>query len=95
MPFPRAGHADRRTDETVRSGKELEITEFDIDTSDEATQTDYTRDFMTAAFSQPSVKAFVMSGFWEGAHWKPRGAMLRRYWSLKPNGEAYQELAFK
>ncbi len=85
----------KRFDRFAAFGKELEITEFDIDTSDEATQSDYTRDFMTAAFSQPSVKAFLMWGFWEGAHWRPRGAMLRRDWSLKPNGEAYQELVFK
>jgi endo-1,4-beta-xylanase len=85
----------KRFDRFAAFGKELEITEFDIDTSDEATQTDYTRDFMTAAFSLPSVKAFVMWGFWEGAHWRPRGAMLRRDWSPKPNGEAYQDLVFK
>jgi len=76
-------------------GKDLEITEFDIDTADEATQADYTRDFMTAAFSNPSVKAFVMWGFWEGAHWRPNGAMFRRDWSLKPNGEVYKDLVFK
>ncbi len=85
----------KRFDRFAAFGKELEITEFDIDTSDEATQRDYTRDFMTAAFSQPSVKAFLMWGFWEGAHWKPRGAMFRRDWSLKPNGEVYQDLVFK
>lgn len=85
----------KRLDRFAAFGKELEITEFDIDTSDEATQADYTRDFMTAAFSNPSVKAFVMWGFWEGAHWRPRGAMLRRDWSLKPNGEVYKDLVFK
>lgn len=85
----------KRFDRFAAFGKELEVTEFDIDTSDEATQADYTRDFMTAAFSQPSIKAFVMWGFWEGAHWRPRGAMLRRDWSLKPNAESYQDLVFK
>jgi GH35 family endo-1,4-beta-xylanase len=55
----------KRFDRFAAFGKELEITEFDIDAADEATQADYTRDFMTAAFSQPSVKAFVMWGFWE------------------------------
>jgi GH35 family endo-1,4-beta-xylanase len=85
----------KRLDRFAAFGKELEITEFDIDTSDEATQADYTRDFMTAAFSNPSVKAFVMWGFWEGSHWRPRGAMLRRDWSLKPNGEVYKDLVFK
>ena len=89
------GELMKRSDRFAAFGKELEITEFDIDTSDEATQADYTRDFMTAAFSKPSVKAFVMWGFWEGAHWKPTGVMLRRDWSLKPNGDAYQDLVFK
>ena len=64
----------KRLDRYAAFGKELEITEFDIDTSDEITQADYTRDFMTATFSYPSVKAFVMRGFWEGSHWRPRGA---------------------
>jgi GH35 family endo-1,4-beta-xylanase len=85
----------KRLDRFAAFGKELEITEFDIDTPDEVTQADYTRDFMTAAFSQPSVKAFVMWGFWEGSHWRPRGAMLRRDWSPKPNGEVYKDLVFK
>jgi GH35 family endo-1,4-beta-xylanase len=85
----------KRFDRFAAFGKELEITEFDIDAADEATQADYTRDFMTAAFSQPSVKAFVMWGFWEGSHWRPRGAMLRRDWSPKPNGEVYKDLVFK
>jgi endo-1,4-beta-xylanase len=84
-----------RFDRFAAFGKELEITEFDINTFDEATQADYTRDFMTAAFSQPAVKAFLMWGFWEGAHWIPKGAMMRRDWSLKPNGEVYKDLVFK
>ena len=85
----------KRLDRFAAFGKELEITEFDIDSADEATQADYTRDFLTATFSYPSVKAFVMWGFWEGAHWRPRGAMVRRDWSLKPNAEVYKDLVFK
>ncbi len=85
----------KRLDRFAAFGKDLEITEFDIDTADEATQADYTRDFMTIAFSNPSVKAFVMWGFWEGAHWRPNGAMFRRDWSLKPNGEVYKDLVLK
>jgi GH35 family endo-1,4-beta-xylanase len=76
-------------------GKQLEVTEFDINTTDEGTQADYTRDFMTAAFSQPLVKGFMMWGFWEGSHWRPSGAMLRRDWSEKPNAEVYKDLVFK
>lgn len=85
----------RRVERFAAFGKELEVTEFDINTSDEGTQADYTRDFMTYMFSNPSVKAFVLWGFWEGAHWIPSGAMVRRDWSLKPNGQVYQDLVFK
>lgn len=85
----------KRLDRFAAFGKELEITEFDIDTPDEGTQADYTRDFMTAAFSYPSVKAFLMWGFWEGSHWRPRGAMLRRDWTPKPNADSYKDLVFK
>ena len=85
----------RRVERFAAFGKELEVTEFDINTSDEGTQADYTRDFMTYMFSHPSVKAFVLWGFWEGAHWIPSGAMMRRDWSLKPNGTVYQDLVFK
>lgn len=85
----------KRLDRFAAFGKALEVTEFDIDTSDEATQADYTRDFMTATFSYPSVRGFMMWGFWEGSHWRPRGAMMRRDWSLKPNAEVYKDLVFK
>jgi len=85
----------RRPDRFAAFGKELEVTEFDINTPDEGTQADYTRDFMTAVFSHPQVKAFLMWGFWEGAHWRPAGAMLRRDWSPKPNAQVYEDLVFK
>ncbi len=84
----------QRFDRFAAFGKELEVTEFDINTVDEKLQADYTRDFMTAVFSEPSVKAFLMWGFWEGSHWRPRGAMLRRDWSPKPNADVYEDLVF-
>lgn len=62
----------KRLDRYAAFGKDLEIPEFDINTMVEALQADYRRDFMTAVFSHPSVKALMMWGFWEGAHWRPR-----------------------
>jgi len=75
-------------------GKELEVTEFDVTVGDEQVQADFTRDFMTACFSHPSATGFLMWGFWEGRHWRPQAAMIRRDWSIKPNGEVWKDLIF-
>jgi GH35 family endo-1,4-beta-xylanase len=75
-------------------GKKIHITEFDIDIEDEQVQADYTRDFMTAVFSHPSIDGFMMWGFWEGRHWKPRASMFRRDWSPKPNALVFHDLVF-
>jgi len=76
-------------------GKDIEVTEFDIDVSDEQLQADYLRDFMTTLFSHPKVKGILMWGFWEGRHWKPQAALFRRDWSVKPNGQAWMDLVLK
>ncbi|MDO8942927.1 MAG: hypothetical protein Q7U75_07060, partial [Desulfobacterales bacterium] len=39
--------------------------------------------------------SFLMWGFWEGRHWIPDAAMLRRDWSEKPNYQAWRDLVFK
>lgn len=70
----------------------IQITEFDVNIADEATQAAFTRDAMTVLFSHPSVDAFVMWGFWEKSHWMPKGAMLRPDWSEKPNYRVWREL---
>ncbi len=78
-------------DDFGRYNLPIQITEFDIDTTDEATQADYTRDMLTAAFSHPKVEAFIIWGFWEGDHWRPNGAMLRKDWTPKPNYHAWKK----
>jgi endo-1,4-beta-xylanase len=76
------------------TSKDLQITEFDVDVSDLQLQADYTRDFLTAVFSHPAIKGFLMWGFWEGRHWKPQAAMYRRDWTPKPNADAFNDLVF-
>jgi endo-1,4-beta-xylanase len=76
-------------------GLPLAITEFDVNTTDEALQADYLRDFMTVAFSTPGVDSFLMWGFWQGQHWLPDAALYRQDWSIKPNGQAFKDLIFK
>ena len=73
-------------------GLPLQVTEFDINVTDAAVQADYTRDFLTLAFSHPSLNAVLMWGFWEGRHWLPDAALFRRDWSIKPNGVAWTNL---
>ena len=75
--------------------KPIEITEFDFDTTDEALQARFTRDLLITFFSHPSSKAFLMWGFWEARHWRPRCAMIRRDWSTKPNFDVWREMVYK
>lgn len=83
--------------EVAKYHQAIQITEFDLGLIDEAQQASYLGDFMTAAFSEPSVDGFVMWGFWAGAHWRAaEGAgLLRPDWSPKPSLDAYRELVQK
>jgi endo-1,4-beta-xylanase len=73
----------------------IQISEFDIDTSDEELKEHYTRDFLTACFSHPAVSGVMMWGFWEGAHWRPRAALWNKDWTLRPHGQAWLDLVTK
>jgi endo-1,4-beta-xylanase len=75
-------------------GKEIKITEHDINVNQRAVQADYTRDFMTIVFSHPAVKSFLFWGFWANQHWLPDGAMYAADWSIRPHGQAYLDLVF-
>jgi endo-1,4-beta-xylanase len=82
-------------DRFARFGKPIHITEFDVEIRDEAAQADYLRDFITAVFSHPATEGLTQWGFWEGQHWRPLCAMIRKDWTLKPNGQAYCDLVLK
>ncbi len=73
-------------------GLPLTVTEWDLDLYDEDLQAAYTRDFLTVLFSHPAVDGVLMWGFWEGRHWRPNAAVLRKDWTIKPNGEAWRHL---
>lgn len=79
----------------ARYGLPLHITEFDIDILDEAAQAAYTDDVLTAAFSHPAMEAFIIWGFWEGDQWKPKGSMLRKDWSAKPNYHVWKKKIYE
>jgi GH35 family endo-1,4-beta-xylanase len=75
-------------------GLNMQVTEFDFNSTDEALQAQYTRDVMTAAFAQDGISDFLSWGFWEGADWLPNAAMFRNDWSIKPNGQAFLDLVY-
>ena len=72
----------------------IAITEFDIDSPSAQLQADYLRDYMTMAFSQGKVDQFIHWGFWSPSHWKPASAMYNADFSIRPNGQAYEDLVF-
>jgi endo-1,4-beta-xylanase len=74
--------------------RQIEITEFDFNTSDEELQAQFTRDLLITAFSHPAMTNFLMWGFWEGQHWLPRGAMVRQDWTTKPNYDVWREMVY-
>ncbi len=76
-------------------GKRLKVTEFDINTTDEKLQGDYTRDFMTMMFSYPSIDGIIMWSFWDGLSYAPHVSLWRKDWSMKPNAQAWTDLVFK
>lgn len=76
----------------AEGGNQVQITEFDMNTTDEALQGDYTRDFLIALYSHKAVSGFFMWGFWQPAHWKPDAAMFRKDWSEKPNLKPWKDL---
>ena len=72
-------------------GLPVTITELDITTDDESLQADFTRDLLTLAYSHPACNGVMLWGFWEGAHWRPKGALYRKDFTAKPVAHAWHE----
>lgn len=75
-------------------GLEMQVTEFDFNTTDEQLQAAFTRDFLTAMFAHEDIDDIILWGFWEEAHFASNAALYRSDWSIKPNGEQYNDLVF-
>lgn len=76
---------------TAFPGLDIRSTEFDVSTTDEQLQADYTRDFLTVFFSHAATVGVQLWGFWEGAHWRDTAAMYDQNWREKPNATAWKE----
>jgi len=77
------------------TGLPVEITEYDLNTRDDEAQADFTRDLVTAWFAHPQSRGFTMWGFWEGDHWIPPAAMIRKDWTLRPAARVWHDLVTK
>lgn len=83
-----------RLDQLASFGLPLVITAFDMVTLDTALQRDFMRDFLTLAFSHPSVEEIMISRFWDGQG-DPLTAGEPLYQSdgtITPLGKIYRDL---
>jgi endo-1,4-beta-xylanase len=74
---------------------EAKVTEYDI--SNLVTpeiQARYMRDILTICYAHPSMKGFLMWGFWDGAHWLGNAPIYNADWSIKPSGTAFIDQVF-
>jgi GH35 family endo-1,4-beta-xylanase len=72
--------------------KDIAVTEFDVVIDDEELAGNYVRDFYTVLFSHPAVTTLIMWGFWDTNHWKKNAVMYHDDMTLKPGGQAYEDL---
>ena len=74
---------------------EAKVTEYDIDRNvPQDVQAKYMRDILTINFAHPSMKGFLMWGFWDGAHWLNNAPIYNTDWTVKPSGAAFIDQVF-
>ncbi len=74
---------------------EAKVTEYDIGKLASAEmQANYMRDILKICFAHPSMKGFIMWGFWDGAHWLSNAPIYNQDWTIKPSGTAFIDQVF-
>ncbi|BFM20096.1 endo-1,4-beta-xylanase [Gilvimarinus japonicus] len=79
-------------DRFAEFGLPLRITEYDLNTRDQAGQAQYDRDFYTAVFAHPATVGITRWGFYQPKMWRPLGALIDAKGEPKPNALAQQNL---
>ena len=72
----------------------LQLTELDVDSSNDAFVARTLADTLRAAFSQPDVGGVMQWGFWESRHWRPDAALYNADFSPTAAGQAYLDQVF-
>jgi endo-1,4-beta-xylanase len=79
----------------TRYNVEAKVTEYDIvKTASPTLQAKYMRDILTICFAHPSMKGFLMWGFWDGSHWLNNSPIYNTDWTVKPSGTAFIDQVF-
>lgn len=81
-------------DRNAQTGKVKKITEYDINTTQCGVQADYVHDLLPIVFNHPSVKSFLVWGFWAGRHWRPDAAFYTTGWTLLPYIAVWKDLIY-
>lgn len=84
-----------RLDQLASFGLPLMVTAFDMATADDRLLQDFARDFLTLAFSHPSVEGFVFGQFWEDADGPLGAAIYRSDGAISPIGKIYRDLVLQ
>jgi len=79
----------------AKLGPSMAVTEYDINIDDLGLASDYTRDLLTLVYSHPKEEAFLMWGFWDGAHWNKNAPLYKADWTPKPALAAWEDLVLK
>ena len=88
-------HVKKTLDALAKFKLPIKITEFDINTSDEAAKAADLTALYRTCFAHPSVEGILMWGFWEGRHWRPKAALWKRDFTPTPAARAYRKLVFE
>jgi len=72
----------------------ISISEFDFNSTNRQLQADYMRDYLTMSFSKSAVREFYVWGFWSGNNWLPEAALYNADFSIRPNGQVFEDLVF-
>jgi GH35 family endo-1,4-beta-xylanase len=88
-------HVRAVLDQLARFKLPIKLTEFDVNSPDEARKVETLETVYRVSFAHPAVEGILMWGFWEGAHWIPKAALWKRDFSPTPSAEAYRNLVFK
>ncbi|MEM8948130.1 MAG: endo-1,4-beta-xylanase [Pseudomonadota bacterium] len=84
-----------RLDQLASFNLPLAVTGFDMATTDDQLQLDFTRDFLTLAFSHPSVEGFFFDRFWGDDETAAGVEIYHADGTMTPIGKAYREFVLE